>query len=98
MGYLVRQYKPNFFTGFQCDVVSVSKYEDITEVPWASLFKSEDFVRFSVEPYGKELIVSAHYKDGKHYVVGFALDENSTAEANEGGLLKDNWRYKPHLS
>ncbi len=51
-----------------------------------------------VTPYGDELIISAHYKDGKHWVAGFALPMNSKAKAPDGGLLINNWRYKAHMS
>ncbi len=82
-------------TGFDNAVVSGVTRENLTKVPWAERFKHSGFTGFSVEPYNGELIISAHYEDGKHWVVGFALDEASDIKAPDGGLLRDNWRYKP---
>lgn len=99
MKYLVRQYAPNFCEGFQLDVVRDVEYDDITKVPWCERFKSDGFVEFYLEPYGNgELIFGAKYKDGKSWVAGFALPADSDAKAPDGGLLRNNWRYKPHLS
>jgi hypothetical protein len=88
--YLVRQYRPNYFSGFTNKVVRDVNYDDIINVPWADNFRHSDFEKFTIEPYGKELIISAHYKDGKSWVVGFAVD--SDAE-----FAKD-WRYQEHES
>jgi hypothetical protein len=97
--YLVRQYRPAYFTGFTNQVVRDVAYDDITKVPWAESFKHAGFSHFAVEPYhGDELIISAHYTDGKHWVMGFALPMDSEAKAPDGGLLCDNWRYREHES
>lgn len=97
--YLVRQYAPNFCSGFELDVVRDVKRDDITKVHWCDRFKRDGFVEFYVEPYGGgELIFGAKYKDGPSWVVGFALPVDSGAKAPDGGLLRNNWRYKPHLS
>lgn len=72
-------------------------YEDITKAPWFENFRHEGFKEFTITPYyGDELIISAHYEDGKHYVAGFALPNNSEDMSNNGDLLRDNWRYKYH--
>ena len=94
--YLVRQYRPGYFSGFVNEVMRDVKFDDITKAPWCENFKHSDFSHFTIEPYGSELIIEAHYRDGKHWVVGFALPMNSEAKASDGGLLRDNWRYKEH--
>lgn len=92
--YIVRQYRPNFVTGFENSVVHGLTYEEIPAIPWADNFKHSGFSHFTVSPYEGELIIEAHYTDGKHWVVGFALPEDSEIKAPDGGLLRDNWRYK----
>ena len=94
--YLVRQYRPNYFSGFENAVCRDVTYEGITQVPWCDNFKHDGFKEFKIESYGNELIISAYYEDGERWVVGFALPMGSEAMALEGGLLRDNWRYKPH--
>lgn len=60
-------------------------------------FKHEGFSHFVVEHYaGDELIVSAHYTNGEQWVAAFALPMDSNEIAPDGGLLRDNWRYKEH--
>lgn len=94
---LVRQYRPAYFSGFKNEVLRDVKYEDITNVSWCDNFKHSGFKEFTVEPYnGDELIIEAHYDNGKHHVVGFALPEDSTMMSNNNDLMRDNWRYKPH--
>lgn len=93
--YMVRQYRPAYFEGFENEVVRDVPYDEITTVSFCDNFKYDGFVCFSLDPYGSELIISAHYKDGKQYVVGFALPIDSDAVAPEGGLMRDNWRYNP---
>ena len=94
--YLVRQYRPAYFSGFTNCVCRDVEYDDITKVTWSENFKHSGFTHFSVEPYGGELIISAHYENGKRWVVGFALESDSDVKAPDGGLLRDNWRYKEH--
>jgi hypothetical protein len=99
--YHVRQYRPSFCSGFENAVVHDASYEKITEAPWFRNFQHEHdggFEKFEIEPYGDELIISAIYKNGKHWVAGFAIKTDSKAEAPDGGLLVDNWRYKRHES
>lgn len=97
--YLVRQYRPNFVTGFNNAVVRDVSYEDITKCEWFENFKHSGFKEFVIKPYnGDELIISAHYYDGKHWVVGFALPMDSETMSNNGDLMRDNWRYKDHES
>ena len=97
--YLVRQYAPNFCTGFDLGVVRDVEYDDILKVHWCERFKSKDFVEFYLEPYHEdELIFGAKYKDGKSWVAGFALPMDSEMMSNNNDLMRDNWRYKPHKS
>ena len=99
MKYLVRQYAPNFCTGFKLDVVRGVEYDDILKVYWCERFKHDGFVEFYLEPYnGDELIFGAKYTDGTSWVAGFALPEDSSQMSNNGDMLRDNWRYKPHES
>jgi hypothetical protein len=37
--YLVRQYRPAYFTGFDVQVMRDVPYDGITEVPWCENFK-----------------------------------------------------------
>ena len=94
--YLVRQYRPNYFSGFINEVYRDIPYDEITKVPFCENFKHHGFKEFTIEAYGPELIISAHYDDGKRWVVAFALPMDSDAMATEGGLLRDNWRYQRH--
>jgi hypothetical protein len=100
MKYLVRGYLPSFYSGF--DIPAYSGYEEdqITGAPFCDSWRSDPkFSKFTVEIYhDDELIIEAHMTDGKHYVVGFALPEDSPTKAPDGGLLRDNWRYKAHVS
>jgi hypothetical protein len=97
--YLVRQYAPAYCTGFNLDAMRDVEYEDILKAPWCERFRHEGFVEFYLEPYGNgELIFGAKYKDGSSWVAGFALPMDSDAKAPDGGLLRDNWRYKSHES
>ena len=92
--YLVRQYRPAFVTGFQNAMFRAETRDDILKAPWLDYFRHDGFENFSIEPYGPELIISAHYRGGEHWVTGFALPVDSEAEAPDGGLLRDNWRYR----
>jgi hypothetical protein len=86
MKYLVRQYSPGFCVGFELSVVQVDSRDDVINVPWAEKFKQKNFKEFIVEDYNEgELIVSAYYEDGKHWVVSFACEVGSKH-------CKD-WRY-----
>lgn len=97
--YIVRQHRPAYFTGYENKVFRDVPYDGITAVPFCKNFKHSDFESFTVEPYvDDELIISVHYADGKHWVVGFALPEDSQMMAPDGGLLRDNWRYRNHTS
>lgn len=95
MNYLVRQHRPAYVSGFENKVYRNIQRDEIANVPFCENFKGEGFTHFTVKPYGSELIISAHYANGEHWVVGFALPEDSDAPAPDGGgLLRDNWRYK----
>jgi hypothetical protein len=97
--YLVRQYAPNYCTGFDLDAISGVEYDNILKAPWLDRFKYEGFKEFYLKPYyNDELIFGANYSDGKTWVAGFALPMNSKAMAPDGGLMRNNWRYKPHQS
>lgn len=98
--YLVRQYRPAYFSGFETEVARGVEYDKITEQSWFSNFKRAGFKKFTIEPYarGDELIISALYANGKSWVAGFALPEESEMMSNNGDLMRDNWRYKSHTS
>jgi hypothetical protein len=96
--YLVRQYRPGYFSGFEDVVCRNVKYEDIIKVPWCENFKHDDFTEFTISDYHGELIIEAHYASGAHWVVGFALPSDSDLMSNNGDLMRDNWRYNPHKS
>jgi len=97
--YLVRQYAPNFCSGFDLDVLRDVEQDDIVKAPWCERFKTDEFVEFYLEPYsGDELIFGANYSDGKSYVAGFALPMDSMMMSNNGDLMRENWRYRPHKS
>lgn len=100
MKYLVRQYRPAYFSGFETEVAKGVEYDQITEQPWFANFKGHGFTKFTIEATSgdDELTIMAHYDDGKWWVAGFALPENSEQMSNNGDLLRDNWRYKPHTS
>ena len=84
--YLVRQYRPAYFTGFETEHYRALSREDILNAPWAKNFKQANFTKFVIKPYtADELIVSAHYDNGEHWVVGFACRANHR--------FKDDWRY-----
>ena len=97
--YLVRQYAPNYCTGFDLAAMRDVEYDDILKAPWLDRFKHDGFIGFYLEPYAQdELIFGAKYNDGKSWVAGFALPMDSKEKAPDGGLLRNNWRYKPHQS
>ena len=86
MRYLVRQYSPAFCTGFDLSVVEVDNKENIINVPWANRFKHVGFKEFKLADYHDgELIVSAYYENGEHWVVSFACEV--------GSKHCDDWRY-----
>lgn len=86
MKYLVRQYSPAFCTGFDLSVVEVDDKEKIINAPWADRFKTTGFKEFKTENYhGGELIVSAYYENGEHWVVSFACEAGSN--------MSKDWRY-----
>jgi hypothetical protein len=73
--YHVRQYRPNYFSGFDTEFYRNVPYEKITDAPWMENFKHSDFDHFTVTPYSDhELIVEAHYRDGQHWVAAFAVE------------------------
>lgn len=98
--YLVRQYAPAYCTGFDLDAASGVEYDDILKAPWLQRNRGPEFDKLTIEPSKgtDELFIMANYHNGKRWVMGFALPENSTEKAPDGGLLRDNWRYKPHES
>lgn len=96
--YLVRQYRPAYFSGFDTEVYKGVSFDEITKVPFCANFKQHNFDHFTVEPYaGGEYIISAKYKNGESWVVGFAIDENSketTRNYDGDELMVNNWRDK----
>lgn len=83
----VRQYRPNFFSGFTNGVVRDVPYDDILKAPWFENFRHDGFERFSIEPYYDEQIIEAHYRDGEHMVAGFAVAADHP--------FASDWRYAP---
>jgi hypothetical protein len=86
MKYHVRQYRPNFFSGFHNDVVRDVEYDDILKAPWFENFRHKGFEKFTISPYDGELIIEAHYANGEHWVAGFAVAVDDP--------FASNWRYK----
>lgn len=90
--YIVRQYRPAYFSGFDTEYYHASSRTDVLNAPWLGNFKGDHhdkdggFKEFVVEPYTKdELIISAHYNSGAHWVAGFAI--------TSGHRFKGDWRY-----
>ncbi len=102
--YSVRQYRPAYVSEYENEVFHNVEYNKITEVPFCKNFEHHDFTHFTIKLYNEEvdkngeLIISAHYSNGKHWVVGFAISNDSQERLSNGELLKDNWRYKNHTS
>lgn len=87
MKFHVRQYRPAYFSGFENSVCRDVEEDKILDCPWFDNFRHDGFERFTIEPYyGGELIISAHYSDGKHWVAGFAIPVDKP-------FAKD-WRYQ----
>lgn len=82
----VRQYRPNFFSGFENQVCRDVEEEHILDCRWFDNFRHEGFKDFTLEPYDSgETIIIAHYTDGKYWVAGFAIPVDHP-------FAKD-WRY-----
>ena len=100
--YAVRQYRPGYCTGFKNETFRNIAYNKILDCSFFNNFKGDSdggFDKFVIEPYSNdELIISAYYNNGKHWVAGFALPMLSKAKAPDGGLMINNWRYKNHES
>jgi hypothetical protein len=96
--YLVRQYRPNYFSGYENDVYGNVPFGQIISLPFFENFKREGFSHFYIEdssmPESNEITFSAAYENGEHWVVAFALPVDSRTKAPDGGLMRDNWRYK----
>lgn len=82
----VRQYRPNFVSGFENAVCRDVNESEILDCPWFKNFRYEGFERFEIAPYGDEKIISACYTDGNNWVAGFAIPVDH--------LFAENWRYK----
>lgn len=97
--YLVRGYMPAYCSGFTIRTARGVSYEEIVNtLRWGDP-QHEGVSHYEIEPYyGDELIVSECFTNGKHYVIGFALPEDSKEMAPDGGLLRENWRYRDHES
>lgn len=83
--YHVRQYRPAWFTGFENEAVRNIPFEEILTCPWFRNFEHEGFRRFTFCEYGDELMISAHYNNGEHWVAGFAVPVDKP--------LAEDWRY-----
>lgn len=83
--YHVRQYRPNYFSGFENEVVRDVAFDDILKCSWFKNFEQHGFEHFSFCQYGDELLISAHYENGEHWVAGFAIPIDKPLAAD--------WRY-----
>lgn len=84
--YLVRQYRPAYFSGFETEHFRAATRDEITAAPWLKNFSQEGLDGFVVAPYASdELIVVANYKNGEHWVSAFAIPADSK--------WANNWRY-----
>jgi hypothetical protein len=94
--YHVRQYHPSY-CDFEDAVAHNIAYDKILECSWFRNFEHNGgFEKFVIEPYARdELIISACYKNGKHWVAGFAIPITSKAMSPNGDLMVNNWRYNP---
>jgi hypothetical protein len=91
--YLVRQYRPGYFSGFENGVYRAKSFEDITNADWNKNFMHDDFKEFTISSYnGDEIIVEAHYESGAHWVVGFAIPVDSKQERH-GKLYTETYWY-----
>jgi hypothetical protein len=84
--YHIRKYIPAFCEGFPLPVIYNLTYDELLTPDFVQSHNSRDFDHFEIAPYGKELIIDAHYKSGEHWVVAFAVDASTP--------FADNWRYK----
>ena len=76
MKYTVRQHIPQFVSGIEPYTVHNVDETDLMNpkvIPWLKNFQHEGFVEFFTQPYVHDvLIISARYKDGKHWVAATA--------------------------
>ena len=75
--YVARQYRPAYFSGFETEIARGLDRDKITTAPWFRNFEYDGFERFEIIEYGDELMIIAHYSNGKHWVAGFAVEEGS---------------------
>jgi hypothetical protein len=70
--YRARQYRPDYFEGFEEQMVDgLTKGEllNVEKCPWLKNFMHEGFERFEIDEITpSNLIVIAYYKDGTHWV------------------------------
>lgn len=85
--FTVRQYRPAYFEGFDNAVVEHVDLKDLMNpdvLPWLKNFMHDDdpsyaFVGFYTETgYGNELLISARYNNGKHWVCAIAQPESKS--------------------
>lgn len=88
----VRQYRPNYFTGFENIVVRDVPEDQILQVKFLRDWEARDaedcigFKEWLIEPYPSgELLISATYANGQRWVAAFAVDAAHP-------MAKD-WRY-----
>lgn len=68
----VRQYRPEFFEGFENETKDIDCLEEFFEIPFIKRLIDFKISKFSARVYTKEhVIVNAFYSDGAKYVIAF---------------------------
>ncbi len=71
----IKQYRPNFFSGFENETVEFATTEELLNVEFVKKFKRDGFSGFALSTYGEQTNLIATYKNGKKWwVVGFIDD------------------------
>jgi hypothetical protein len=83
MTWLVRQYRPAYFTGFENQVCRV---ENILDAEFLQSWKEHSDL--SVKDYGdgEQIVMGKSRDDGKSWVAAFACEDGSD--------MSKDWRYK----
>ena len=83
----IRQYRPNYFTGFKNETRTFGSLKELLSIDWVDNFRKlpngqidPNFHQYSINKYsnhkGYEYILLAEYENGyKWWVIGF-VDEN----------------------
>jgi len=85
----VRQYRPNFFSGYENEVVpNIEEDKFATDVPFlVQWYNNPTLDHMEFKPYsGDEWILVGHFKNSEYWVAGFATPESK--------IDPTNWRYK----